>query len=304
MMDLKTALQQVSMTSANFGNPETFGNVLEDWFTFLGGKPGEVVIVDGGSKPETHAIYWKLFNEGKIDKLQVIRAEHFENHRDTCYFQEHAAGAIAGKPYLLFFKSDTLPFRDGHEDWLPQAIEYLQRDDTFAVGGSFNVPSKHHEAWPGWYFSQKCSLNFTLMKRDSFIDAMREFAGDYITSGFRTISPLAGKSHTRYLMENCFESYIANHKKYTLVRVEDPTWTVFHTNVQGEPLVKVRQDYLARRNVKAYMNAGKINRMHSGCYYGRPPMRWKNLKWTISESPLGPLVQRIKRILGLKTAAR
>jgi hypothetical protein len=58
---LSNALSQVSMVSANFGNASVFESVLADWVQFLGGRPREVVIVDGGSKPETHDLYWKLF---------------------------------------------------------------------------------------------------------------------------------------------------------------------------------------------------------------------------------------------------
>ena len=199
---LVKALSQVSLTAANMGNTLAFEPVMEDWFGFLGGTSGEVVIVDGGSSPETHAVYWKLFNERKIDKLQVIRSEHSDNHRDTCYIQEYIVGAIASKPYILFFKSDTLPFRQGHDNWLPEAIEHLERPDTFAVGGSFNSPSHHHDAWPGWYFSHKCSLNFALMKRSSFMEAMEEFAGEFIRSGYRIEkNPIGPEANKRYVVE-------------------------------------------------------------------------------------------------------
>jgi hypothetical protein len=297
MLSLEQARAQVSLVAANFGNGAAFAEVLQDWFDFLGGKPGEVVIVDGGSKPDVQAIYWRLFGEGKIDKLQVIAPSHPENQKDLCFIQEHTAGAIAARPYLLWFKSDTLPFREGHQDWLGQALEYLDRPDTFAVGGSFNIPSKHHDAWPGWYFSDKCSENFALMKRSSFIAAMQEFAGDYIASGFREPNPAEATRQGRYLVEVAFERYIQSHQKYTLVKIEDSTWTVFHTNVEGQKLVDVRSNYLARIDVEKFMNARICNRVLGGCFYGRPPQRWTNFKWQLSESALGPLIRATKRVL-------
>jgi len=117
-LTLSQALEQLSLTAANFGNAEVFSQVFDDWLRFLGGKPGEVVVVDGGSTPQMHDIYWRMFKERKIDKLQVIHSDHPENDKNKCFFQEHAAGAIANKPYLLFFKSDTLPYRQGHDNWL------------------------------------------------------------------------------------------------------------------------------------------------------------------------------------------
>jgi hypothetical protein len=297
-MTLQAALKQVSMTAANMGNSAAFEAVLEDWIKFLGGRPGEIAIVDGGSAPAMHDIYWRLFKEQKIDKLQVIRPEHCENDREKCYYQEHLAGAFAANPYLFFFKTDTLPYRQGHDNWLVEAMQYLDRPDTFAVGGSFNVPSKHHEAWPGWYFSDKCSLNFALMKRITFMKAMEEFAGEYIASGFRGKSPM-GPNGGRYVMESAFERYIQNHQQYTLVKVEDPTWTVFHTNIQGKRLMEVREKYLARVGVERYMNAKVNNRVWGGCFYGQPERRWLNFKWKLSELVIQPVCRGIKRLLGM-----
>jgi len=299
-LTLSQALEQLSLTAANFGNAEVFSQVFDDWLRFLGGKPGEVVVVDGGSTPQMHDIYWRMFKERKIDKLQVIHSDHPENDKNKCFFQEHAAGAIANKPYLLFFKSDTLPYRQGHDNWLTESIGYLERPDTFAVGGSFNVPSKHHDAWPGWYFSHKCSLNFLLLKRDNYTRAIEEFAGEFVASGFRTTNPLTGISDDRYVMETSLETYMRNHHMFTLAKIEDPTWTVFHTNVVGPKLVKVREDYLARRNITKYMNGGNYNRIYLGGFYGRPALRWSRFKWAVNESPLGPLVRSIRRMLGMR----
>lgn len=302
-LTMDQALKQVSMTAANIGNSAAFEAVLDDWLKFVGGRPGEIAIIDGGSSGPMHDIYWRLFKEGKIDKLQVIRSEHCENDREKCYYQEHMAGAFVANPYILFFKSDTLPYREGHDNWLAEAIGYLDREDTFAVGGSFNVPSKHHEAWPGWYFSHKCSLNFAVMKRITFMKAMEEFAGEYISSGFRGKSPM-GPNGGRYVMETAFERYMANHQLYTLVKVEDPTWTVFHTNIQGKKLMEVRENYLARVGVERYMNARINNRVLGGCFYGQPEQRWVNFKWKVSELLVQPLRNWIKRLVGSKPATR
>lgn len=299
MLNQSQALNDLSLVVANYGNAAAFRDVLNDWIGFLGGRPAEIVVVDGGSDAKTQEVYWNCFREGLIDKLQIIRPTHPENHKDLCFIQEHTAGAIASRPYLLFFKSDTLPYRQGHENWLAEAMGHLDRDDTFAVGGSFNVPSKHHDAWPGWYFSHKCSENFALMKRASFMAAMEEFAGRYIASGFREDSPQwANKYQHRYLVELAFERYIESHGKYTLVREEDSTWTVFHTNVLGEKLVKVREDYLARKNVETYMNAGHVIPLHGGCYYGKQRDRLAELRVAMGASWAGPFWRSFKRWMG------
>jgi hypothetical protein len=304
-------LDDVSLVTNNFGDALVFADILLDWFRFLGGKPGEVVVVDCGSDRETQTIYWNLFKEGLIDKLQLIQSNHEDNYGgiESGYKKEYTAGAIASKPYLLWFHVDTLPYREGHDNWLEESISYLERDDVFAVGGSFNLPSKHHDAWPGWYFSDKCSLNFALMKRSTFMKATHEFAGPYIMAGFKGENPaevmVPGKA--RYLFEVAFEEYIQRNKMYTLCKVEEPTWTVFHTNTHEERLKKTREKYLARKDIERFMNAGFSNeerRPDRAIYYGQPPIGIiKRLRIMFGRSPVGPYWQQLKQKLTLSSRA-
>jgi hypothetical protein len=281
-------LDKISMVCANFGNGMNIAGILEDWSAFLGGKPSEVLMVDGGSDQATNDHYWSLFSKGMIDKLQILRKDHPDNHKDKCFIQEYYAGALASMPYLLFFKIDTVPYRNGHDGWLTAAMQHLERPDCFAVGGSFNFDSRHHAAWPGWYFSHKCSLNFALMKREKFMAAMHEFAGDFILSGFRKGHPLAGKPDERFLIERAFEAYMERHQQYTLAREEDETWSVAHTNLRDEALSRARESFLSRRNVATYIERQNQAREPNGVYYGmRGPSASKRLRIAIGRSVLG-----------------
>lgn len=237
------------MVTANYGEGVVLRDVFQDWFDFLGGKPGEVVVVDCGSDPETQTVCWQMFQQGLIDKLQIIHPSSDDFGKEKGYIKEYTAGAIASKPYVLVFKTDTLPYRKGYEQWLVEAIEYLERDDVFAVGGSYNLPCKTHDAWPGWYFSRKCSYNFAIMKRDMFMAAAHEFANDFILSGFKGENPAAQGDQHRYFIEVAFEQYMERHNLYTLMKVEDPNWTVFHTNTHNERLKQTREKYLARQDI-------------------------------------------------------
>lgn len=311
MSERVSKLDEVSLVTNNFGDALVFADILLDWFRFLGGKPGEVVVVDCGSDLETQTVYWNLFKEGLIDKLQLIQSNHEDNYGgiESGYKKEYTAGAIASKPYLLWFHVDTLPYREGHDNWLEESISYLERDDVFAVGGSFNLPSKHHDAWPGWYFSDKCSLNFVLMKRSTFMKATHEFAGPYIMAGFKGENPaevmVPGKA--RYLFEVAFEEYIQRNKMYTLCKVEEPTWTVFHTNTHEERLKKTREKYLARKDIERFMNAGFSNeepRPDRAIYYGQPPIGIiKRLRIMFGRSLVGPYWRQLKQKLTLSSRA-
>ncbi|NJL21023.1 MAG: hypothetical protein HC895_09710 [Leptolyngbyaceae cyanobacterium SM1_3_5] len=67
-----------------------------------------------------------------IDKLQVIQPNHPDNSdkKGSGYLKDFVAWLIASKPYVLLFRIDTLPYREGHENWLEEAIAYLDRDDV------------------------------------------------------------------------------------------------------------------------------------------------------------------------------
>ena len=301
MSDQPSKLSEISLVARNYGDGLVFEDVLHDWFRFLGGKPGEVVVVDSGSNASTQAAYWKLFQEGLIDKLQIIQPSHDDHNHERGYIQIYTAGSIASKPYLLWFNIDTLPYREGHDNWLAESVGYLDRDDVFAIGGSFNLPSKHHDAWPGWYFSKKCSLNFALMKRSTFMAAMHEYAGDYISSGFLGENPADATNQGRYLLEVALEQYIQRHNVYTLCKVEDPNWTVFHTNVHEEKLKQARERYLARQDIEQFMNVGFSDeepRPERALYYGKPPEKMRLFrKWQVvfGQSPAGPTWRWLKQ---------
>ena len=295
MSEPLTKLSEVSMVSANFGNGLAYREILLDWFKFLGGKPGEVIVVDGGSDSDTQKVYWELYQEGLIDKLQIIAPHHQDNDKERCFIQEYTVAAIASKPYVLWFKIDTLPYREGHDSWLEEAIDHLDRDEVFAVGGAFNRTFKHFDACPGWYFIQACTINFSLMKRSTFITAMEECAGEYIASGFEGENKFG-----RFLLEGAFLEYMQTHNQYTLCKIEDPSWTVFHTNAQDEYLQEVREKYLARENIKTFMNPCLTRDISQFLYYGKPPVRSsmiQKIRMAFGETKLGGYWREFKETL-------
>jgi hypothetical protein len=297
MSEQLSKLSEVSMVSANFGNGLAYREILLDWFKFLGGKPGEVVVVDGGSDKDTQKVYWELYQEGLIDKLQIIAPHHPDNDKERCFIQEYTVAAIASKPYVLWFKIDTLPYREGHDGWLEEAIDYLERDEIFAVGGAFNRSYPHIDAWPGWYFIQACTINFSLMKHSTFVAVMQEFAGEYIASRFEGTHQFG-----RFLLERAFSAYMQAHNQYTLCKLEDPSWTVFHTNAQDEYLQEVRKKYLAREDVETFMNAGLSKDISQYLYYGKPPVRSsmiKKMRMAVGNTKVGGYWRELKKSLVL-----
>ena len=246
MSQSPSCLGDISLVANNFDDAIVFAARLDDWFGFLGGRPGEIVVVDSGSNPEAQDVYWQLFQQKKIDKLQIIRSTHqvSPGGQATSYLQDYTAGAIANKPYLLWLHTDTLPYRSGHDRWLEEAVSYLERPEVMAISSSSNLPSQHHDAWPGWYFSHQCNLNFTLMKRRAFVDAMHEYVGELIISGTQASNPATMNQPYRDVV-TLLEAYIQNHNLYSLCKVESPDWTVRYGNWGEEQSQGSPEQYLA-----------------------------------------------------------
>lgn len=294
------ALDQLSMVTAVWQDHQVFPDVLSDWIEFLGGRPAEIVVVDCGSHAEAHETLFRLFRERRIDKLQLIHYGHHDQPKELCFIKEYTSGSISSFPYMLRFKSDTLPFRKGQDRWLAEAFDHLQRPEVFAIGGSFNHDARHHEAWPGWYYSHRCSENFMLLKRATWVDAMQEFAGPFISAGFHGHNPASETGQDRYLMEVAYERYIERHKKWTLVKVESDDFSIFHTNASGERLRSLREQYRARIGVHECLNAaGFTADLKHAAYYGAPPPPLiRRVREWFGTTALGAPWRRLKRAAG------
>jgi hypothetical protein len=246
----------ISMITANFGGADTFPTMLEDWVQFLGRQPHEVVVVDGGSDPQTVAMYQRLFAEGRIDKLYLMQPGHPENHRYLCFIQEYYAGVLASGDFLFSFRQDTLPFRSGHADWVDEAVSLMKGDPSvFAVSGSSPGQSPLGACDDGWWCLENTSENFALLPRNHHVAAMQVCEG-FWSSGWRGVNPYAhiGPTAARCLIECAWDQYCRRQGMRVLMKKEDATWSVFHTNERGETLMRLRQRNQRRQGLEPYYN--------------------------------------------------
>ncbi|MBV8781274.1 MAG: hypothetical protein JO353_07745, partial [Phycisphaerae bacterium] len=68
------ALDNLSIVTANFADGPVLHDVLGDWFDFVGGRPGQVVLLDNGSDAKTQEACWNCYRSGMIDKLLLVKA--------------------------------------------------------------------------------------------------------------------------------------------------------------------------------------------------------------------------------------
>lgn len=264
-IDPRAPWDSLTLAVSGFGDALAHRQVLLDWFEFLGGRPAEVVYVDGGSKPATGRRLAALLHEGLIDKLELLNPASWENSFHRCYIQEYQSGALATRPYICFVKPDMLPMRRGFDSWLIEDLTLLERPGVFAVTTTHLIdpPARREGGYNVYNFS---SLNFSLMKRCSFHAAMRGQIGGFIDSGFRGEFPAnirCEEKFRRALIEWAWQRHCIDRNLVTLARPESADWTVFHINKYGRKLLEYRRHFRARHGIEASFDQPK------GLY--RPP---------------------------------
>lgn len=259
--------EQVTLAVSGFGGQRSaLRRVLLDWFEFIGGRPGEVIYVDGGSGRATTRALTSLLHEGVIDKLELLTPSHWENSFHRCYIQEYQAGRLGTRPYLMFIKPDMLPYRRGFEEWLGEDLAALDRAGVFAVTNTHLIdPPAGREG--NYLVSDFASLNFALMKKAMFDAAARAQIGAFIDAGFRGEYPAHIRTEERYrraLIEWVWQQHCQESGLRTLGRAESRDWTIFHINKGGRKLLSIRARYRARDGVESHFDKPK------GLY--RPPL--------------------------------
>ncbi|HRU05418.1 MAG TPA: hypothetical protein P5137_06545 [Candidatus Brocadiia bacterium] len=246
----------VSMITSNYRNADTFGLMLRRWIEFAGGKPFEVVVTDGGADQASFASYGALLQEGLIDKLYAMRPDHPENSRATCFVQEFYSGVMASAEYLFFFKTDTIPFRRGHDRWMEEYIEILAGDPgVFAITGSSPGPGFLGPVDDRFWCLEHTSMNFALMRREHHVDAMRP-CWDFWRSGWRGVNPFLsiGPTAARCMIESAWDVYCRKRGLRVLMEKEDATWSVFHTNARGAELLRLCERARNREGLEPFYN--------------------------------------------------
>lgn len=254
-------MNDISLCVCNYKNARAFRAVLEEWIAFIGEKPDEIIVVDGGTGKEIFQVYADLFKGGLIDKLFVLNPSHIENNRDLCYIQEFWTGALSRNGYLLFIKSDTLPYRKGYESWVDEYKVLLADPKVFAISGSYNTTKVLGEYNRDFYYLQSASENFCIMRRKNFFAAL-DFVWEMVAKGWQCENPFARISplHARCLIEVAWDTYCKKNNLIVLARKENPDWTIFHTNLKDGAILKALEKFKARKNIRHFMNS-------SGRYY-------------------------------------
>lgn len=291
-------LERVSLAVSGIHGAGALEVVLRDWFDFLGGRPGEVVYVDGGSGPgPAMDELERMKRAGMIDTLHAVAPDAWENHRDRCYVQEWRSGALCTRDIIVFAKLDTLPYRRGHGDWLAQDVAALEQPGVMAISmaGAPKPISVKGGARGAYVESDFVSLCFAIMKRGMFEESMRAQMGAFIDSNFQGAYPEAiakrpevPQGLLRALVELAWTEHCRARGLVALGRRQSREWQVNHVNVWGPKLLPIREAYRARIDIERTLDSTKE--------YRGPRPRGKQITGELSV-----LLRSLRGAAGLRT---
>jgi hypothetical protein len=245
-------LDQISLCTYSTGQ-SMVREVLGDWLQFLGGRPGRILFA---VSPSTGAppVYEELRNEGMIDQILSIDPAG----RTVMETEPRATRLVveaAPTEWVLLIKLDTLPYRLGHDDWLSQAMERILKHGLVGMTGSSPMMTLA-PLEEGYSLTQKFSNNFSLIRRSDWLNTVSACVGTDYNEG-PALTPLFQGAQIRFLNEYAIESHLERTGQHMLVRHESRDWSVFHVNVWGESLRRVRESYNGRRRINRFLTSGK-----------------------------------------------
>ena len=112
-------------------------------------------------------IYEELRGEGLIDQVLVLGAED----RTVSEIDPEAirlAVEAAPTEWVLLVKLDTLPYRSGHETWLDDAMERVDKYGLLGMTGGFLIADLV-PLEDGYSSTQKFSNNFSIFRRSDWL---------------------------------------------------------------------------------------------------------------------------------------
>ena len=249
-------LDQVSMCTYSTGQTMV-REVLDDWLRFLGGRPNQVIFAVS-PKIEPPPVYEELRKEGLIDRILLLESEG----RSVLETEPEAVRLIVDATpteWVLLIKLDTLPYRSGHETWLDDAMERVDKYRLFGMTGGFPIADLV-PLEDGYSTTQKFSNNFSIFRRSDWLNVIHATIGNGYSQGIAGSLQFQG-DNIRYINEYTIETYMENTGKRMLVKHDTRDWSVFHVNVWGEALRRVRIPYVKRQGVK-----GPIPKRGWSCY--------------------------------------
>ncbi|MEM8758329.1 MAG: hypothetical protein AAGF47_11170, partial [Planctomycetota bacterium] len=240
---------QVTMITYGPGDPVPAGP-MADWLEFVGDPRPRLLFATTDAEARSDSV---AALQRDVPGVSVLEIE--QRGRAPIEIEAEALVAAARRAttrWLLFFKLDTLPFRIGRDRWLAEVLAQIEAAGCSGFAGSARWPDLT-PAGDGWAKTQRFSLNFGLIERERFLRIVeRESA-----QALEKVRVGGVRSAERFFVEAAIERDQRDAGRWNLFLPETPEFSVFHVNVWGEKLERVRERYRRRIGIGPFLNTAK-----------------------------------------------
>lgn len=249
--------------ATNVMDPLSIG-VLEDWLNFLGPQPGSLHCFCGGNEAAKDAVSRLCTTRGirliltpdevcedvRHDEISILRWQF-----------EHVS-----EPYCALIHLDTLPYREGDDDWLAESLAAMEENGFLFITGSSRVfRADRARETPSQMATQRISNNFVVLRPREWLALEREYR------------PIRDRFE-RYYTEAFIEHHCAEKDVWGLRLVNRPDWRVFHVQVWDTRIWAIREKFRAGQGIDAFLNGYEDDQLYLwDMYYMHPKPSWLRL---------------------------
>lgn len=235
--------------------------LIEDWLDFLPESPACLHIYAPDS-PEIDRALKDLTNRRDLPLVLHTAKEHEDlKHCETPILERFFDASTAQYAYLV--NLDTLPFRQGEDDWF-DSVEKTLNKGNFAFFSTTGLGFRADQAIaddPDFVRTQRFSNNHALIS----VALWKEIMSLY------PMANLAGQPEERWHSEWAIESWCRDTGRYGLRRRDTDTWRVFHVQQWDARLFETRDRFRAGVGVRPFLNRVYEDTHHPWeKYYGFP----------------------------------
>ena len=240
-------MKSVEVCTFHCGTPQSLV-VLNDWISYIGPDCPPLRIatvlerVGNVSEQDVRAI-WPACTVVPVEpsglSLAALEpAAVFETIRSS------------DSEWILLIKLDTIPYvSNPGACFLQQLIEHVEANGFWGATGSF-VPPADRVRFDGSYATTRYSNNFSLFRRQSWVDTLLARRADFIGD----IAERILTASSRFVIESTIEDFLLESGERMYFVEDSIDRSVFHINKWEADLLRIRQRYLLRDGVFPFLN--------------------------------------------------
>lgn len=260
--------------------------ILEDWLDFIDLRP-EALIVVVAADPAIRDGLTRLCDARGMELKIAERADPATlKESEPDYLQ--AQFGLCPSDLAILVKLDTLPFREGHRDWMEQALDVMEDQSALYVTGSTRVYRGDADfGVPGMMRTRMVSNNFLMIAPALWLSLIGAGSGQ-----------AAGRYETEAAIErHCRET---GHVGIRLLNRRD--WRVFHTQIWDGRMDGLREGFRRGTAIRPHLRGFEDDLRHPWemYYLSPPPSLSQRMRIALGEmrrSPIGGTRRVMRRLV-------